>query len=319
MTVEMNSASLNPLVCAQPRDYFRRCARLRQELKDVLVGHLRCNHSLYFLSNTTHGILAFLTAMLTCEKVPVALYEHGFPYYAEMLPQLLQTKMVPSAENHASALVTHIDPVTGVEIDLGSLPHKNIALVDGAQSVGTPRQAALFTQAKLFVAPTHKHLGLVAGLGMFGILPGGLDPQVENAIRITLELAEAGTMNQNILETALVRAKVLPAEGIGNRAVVNIGSLLLERSAALGLRVVTTHFRPSHIVSFTSADGSPVDSLLDIGLLTGKFFKRHNVYRLSIHEKTFPVMDPDVAEKRIARMLERASIQRIRPLRLPTD
>jgi hypothetical protein len=222
----LDAASLHPDLHGDFRDYYRRCATARAQLKGLLAEHLAIEHDLFLLSNTTHGLITAL-AGLALDGIDLDVSTSKYPAYSA-IPRWPAKTAVAS-----TPLLTHVDPLTGL---ISAIPKGAPipTVVDAAQSFATIRYHADVLRADVFVCPLHKHAGIAAGLGLLGIKPELTMP----GLRSVASVAETGTSCLSLLETAV--SQIIARDGrILNTLTLDLDPGFREELTTVGVTVLT--------------------------------------------------------------------------------
>ncbi len=296
--VSANAASLHPSL--DPKDgYYRRCQKVRTELLSLVRERTGCGHRLYLTTNTTSGLLTLGAFAGAAGLLPMELSTGAYPSYAEELRFLFD-----DSPDCRSRLLTHLSPVTGRTHDLQPVSPSTFVIVDAAQSFATSLQDELFEGAPLFVAPAHKHLGLIFGLGFVGVRDDLVTAELRDPLHRMLAVMEEGAMNLQLLQSALDRAKDTSSGGLRhNSARIHVGERLKRVADSLGLEVLTPAGLQRHIVSLRASDGGSLAGILDLEHFPGKHFKAHGIVRLSFHSDDVSGANPAELEELTASIL----------------
>jgi hypothetical protein len=266
----LDAAALHPRL--QPagagKHYFAEAAGLRSDVARRLAGELGADGFVPFLlHNTTSGLLAALFAAARAGRtVHVAAPEdqHYPPYLA-----VLADAPAPGDwqfRTHVSPVTAAVDPLEGGQV----------RIVDAAQSLGTGLTPSLWQRADVVLAPLHKHLGLVVGLGLALVRENRAELDV---VRAVLDVAQSGAQSLELLRAA--RRAVADADGrVFNVANVTADEKLDRWCRDRGLRLVS---RGTGVpfACLTTTDGEPVTARL--APTCWRHFRSHNIARFSFH------------------------------------
>jgi hypothetical protein len=225
---------------------------------------------LYMLPSTSS---ALATILLAASQAGLECARSGpdRQHYPPFLPFFSDT-----AKTGAPTLTfhTHVSPTTGRVDEIAT---SEVAIVDGAQSLGTCLTEALLGNAEVALAPLHKHLGL--GVGIAIVMVRSASP-LADAFGRTLGTVEAGAQSLCVLSDA--RRRLSESGGaVFNKATIVIDAIVHTACERLGLRVLGSSGPPFACV--TTLDGSDIAQRLRPG--SWRHFKEFNVGRLSFDRR----------------------------------
>ncbi|WP_104087697.1 DUF6024 family protein [Cryobacterium sp. N19] len=271
----LDAAALHPdlQVSTGHGHYYAQAAELRSTITCALVRDLGAgDFRPYLLHNSTSALMAVLFAATNAGRsinTEGPIEQHYSPY------NFLLPRAGPLADWE---LRTHVSPVTAVVDELGG---RSIRIVDAAQSLGTVLTPALLTGSDVAIAPLHKHLGLVVGLGL--VLVRRDVPDLEPVHRV-LRVAESGAQSIELLRRAASAIKNLDGR-IANLAQVNVSPELSAWCLDRGLRPLASGPGAPY-VCLTTTDGIPVaDRLAPTGW---RHFREFNTARFSFVRRGRP-------------------------------
>jgi hypothetical protein len=267
---QLDPAALHPRL--HPTDarphYFAAAARLRAAAAGSLVEALGASaFTPYLLHNTTSGVVTVLLAAARSGRVVVTRgpAEQHYPAYQRLLP--------PDRLGADWEFRTHVSPMTGV---VDSLAGEGVQIVDAAQSLGTLLTPALLQAADIVIAPLHKHLGLVVGLGIVLVRR---DHHELSTVHELLRVTESGAQALGLLRE-LDQALAEAGGAVFNRAEIILDHELRAWCAERGLRLLGSG-RGVPFACVTSADGSPLVKRFHLD--GWRYFAEANVARFSLH------------------------------------
>ncbi|MDR5866189.1 DUF6024 family protein [Halomonas koreensis] len=263
----MDAGALHPrLRSFVEGNYYKECKSVREELKDVMRPHIGDNHTIYIVSNTTHGLLAILSYLATSRNL-IDTSDYLYPGF-----EFLQRD---TASEGQWSVKTHICPVTGNALSKNELLGDRV-VVDGAQSFFTASHHPALLHAKVFIAPFHKNLGIQVGMGMLAIS----DDVDSRQIHDVAKAAESGAGNINLMLTALNNLK---AEGgsLYNCTVINNDKEILDFAKRYQIEIVTPPGLYGPFVCLKTDAGSPLPEIFHKFGFETKYFPSHGVLRVS--------------------------------------
>ncbi|MDF3918512.1 DUF6024 family protein [Salinicola salarius] len=263
----MDAGALNPrLRSSAEGNYYKECQSVREELKEIMRPHIGDGHSLYVLSNTTHGLLTILAYLATSRKL-IDTSDFLYPGY-----EFLQREIATEGQWSVN---THICPMTGNILSKSGLLGDRL-VVDGAQSFFTTSHHHSLLHAKVFIAPFHKNLGIQIGMGVLAI-SNDIDSR---HVHDVAKSAESGAGNIDLLRTALDNFK---AEGgsLYNCTVINIDKNTLDLAKRRQIEIVTPPGLYGPFVCLKTDAGSPLPKTFHKFGFETKYFPSHGILRVS--------------------------------------
>lgn len=263
----MDVSALNPrLRKDMVGNYYKECQALREEIKQTIRPHIGDRHSIYLLSNTTHGLLtvmSYLASKSNLMKSSGSLY----PGY-----EFLQCDEEPY---HQWTLKTHICPFTGKIIEDKELLGDQ-TIIDGAQSFFTSKYHCSLLCSKIFIAPFHKHLGVQVGLGLLAISKDIDKPHLHEVAKV----AESGAFNIDLLRMTLINLKA-SSSSLYNCTVINCNKKIFNFSNKNQVEIVTPlGLQGPFICLKTSLELTWSDQFENFGFET-KYFSAQRILRIS--------------------------------------
>ena len=302
--MNLDAAAMHPEIGlrwdAPGKAYFKKAAALKERVHAGLLQSFGQRHELFLSSNTSNGLIAVCLAAARAGLSPPGLVNQPYPPYEKLLgyPGLLQA-------DRPLQVCTHICPLTGEVFDLRA--HSDaLLIVDAAQSLGTCFQQELVETAPVFVAPLHKHVNLVPGLGVVGVDFDALEIEFGSSLRTVLEVMEHGAVYMGVLEECARRLDERQDAASLNQVRIQVGERLTSTASQIGLRVLTPTGIQAHIASFTTVNDAPVGDLLDAARIGARIFKQQNIFRISLHSDVHGVRSPEDYESFVVEALTHA-------------
>ena len=302
--MNLDAAAMHPEIGlrwdAPGKAYFKKAAALKERVHTGLLQSFGQRHELFLSGNTSNGLIAVCLAAARAGLSPPGLINRPYPPYEKLLgyPGLLQA-------DRPLQVCTHICPLTGEVVDLRA--HGDaLLIVDAAQSLGTCFQQELVETAPVFVAPLHKHVNLVPGLGVVGVDFDALEIEFGSSLRTVLEVMEHGAVYMGVLEECARRLDERQDAASLNQVRIQVGERLTSTASQIGLRVLTPTGIQAHIASFTTVNDAPVGDLLDAARIGARIFKQQNIFRISLHSDVHGVRSPEDYESFVVEALTHA-------------
>lgn len=263
----MDVSALNPRLRNTLRgSYYKECQALREEIKKVIRPQVGDRHSIYLLSNTTHGLLTILSYLASSKNL-IEASERLHPGYG-----FLQCE--PEV-HHQWAIKTHICPLSGKTLKESELFVDN-TVVDGAQSFFTSSYHSSLLRSKVFIAPFHKNLGIQVGMGILAIS----NDTDSRHIHEVAKAAESGAYNIDLLEATLINLKK-EASKLYNCTVINADEKILKFADRHKVEIVTPPGLQGPFICLKAGAGSAwPERFKDFGFET-KFFSSQQILRIS--------------------------------------
>lgn len=263
----MDVGALNPRLRGSAEgNYYKECRSIREDLKEIMRPHIGDDHSLYILSNTTHGLLTILAYLATSKNL---IDTSGFIYPGY---NFLQRE---TATEGQWSFNTHICPVTGNILSENGLLGKRL-VVDGAQSFFTASHHHSLLRAKVFIAPFHKNLGVQIGMGVLAISNDVDSRHVHDVAKS----AESGASNVNLMRTALDSFKAEDGR-LYNCTVINIDKNTLDLAKRRQIEIVTPPELYGPFVCLKTDADSPLPRIFRKFGFETKYFPSHGILRIS--------------------------------------
>jgi len=303
--MNLDAAAMHPEIGeqwnARGKAYFKKAAALKDDIRGGLRQSFGQRHELFLSGNTSNGLIAVCLAAARAGLSPPGLVNRPYPPYEMLLgyPDLLEA-------DRPLRVCTHICPLTGEVFDLRARGD-SLLIVDAAQSLGTCFQQELVETAPVFVAPLHKHLNLVPGLGVVGVDFGAVDASLGTSLRTVLEVMEHGAVYLGVLEACVRRLDEREGQTPLNQVRIQVGERLISAADHFGLRVLTPPGTQAHIASFTTSNDCPVGERLDATRIGARIFKRENIFRISLNSDVHGVRSPEDYESFVTEALNRAA------------
>jgi len=302
--MNLDAAAMHPEIGlrwdAPGKAYFKKAAALKERVHAGLLQSFGQRHELFLSGNTSNGLIAVCLAAARAGLSPPGLINRPYPPYEKLLgyPGLLEA-------DRPLQVCTHICPLTGEVVDLRA--HGDaLLIVDAAQSLGTCFQQELVETAPVFVAPLHKHVNLVPGLGVVGVDFDALEIEFGSSLRTVLEVMEHGAVYMGVLEECARRLDERQDAASLNQVRIQVGERLTSTASQIGLRVLTPTGIQAHIASFTTVNDAPVGDLLDAARIGARIFKQQNIFRISLHSDVHGVRSPEDYESFVVEALTHA-------------
>ena len=269
-------------------NYFAAAEKLRISASTILIQAFRAEQfTPYLLHNTSSGLVSVLFAAMRAGQ-PIALHGPQNQHYPPYLP------LFTSAPPHANwRMHTHVSPLTGAIDPLadagegsvdgvdGLQSVHSVRIVDAAQSFATGLMPALLARADIIIAPLHKHIGLIAGLGMVWVRHG--KPGLQ-AVHEVLRIAESGVQSMHLL-TQLNLALAQAGGQLSNRAQIIIDQELCAWCGAHGL-LLHGSGQGVPFACVTTTDGKPISERLRPG--KWRHLDKANVARFAFYCQGYP-------------------------------
>ena len=303
--MNLDAAAMHPEIGqhwdAPGKAYFKKAAALKERIRTGLRQSLGERHELFLSGNTSNGLIGVCLAVARAGLSPPGLANRPYSPYEKLLgcPDLLET-------DRPLQVCTHICPLTGEVFDLRARG-ASLLIVDAAQSLGTCFQEELVETAPIFIAPLHKHLNLVPGIGVVGVDFDAADAMLGSSLRTVLEVMEHGAVHLGVLEECVQRLDERQGRTTLNQVRIRVGERLISAANPIGLRVLTPPGTQAHIASFTTVNGSPVTERLDASRVGARIFKQENIFRISLHSDVHGIRSPADYESIVAEALTRAA------------
>lgn len=296
----LDAAALHPDLRSEAgTSYYRECASARTRLKSLLKLHLDIEHDLLLLSNTTHGLLTVL-AGLSLDGICLDTRFSKYPPYSEF------PSYRPATPIDRVRLLTHVDPITG---EIAPIPETSpmVTVVDTAQSFATVHYHRDVERADIYICPLHKHCGIATGLGLLAIRP----TVAVATVRALASVAESATSSLALLMAAEERI-IAHGGKILNRLTVNVAQHFREQMAARGIEILTPADANLPFISLRGIDPWLADRAASPLGLAVKYFRRHNVTRISGTERGKLGCDPLDRAKELQNELLRVTHGRVK-------
>ncbi|WP_301271077.1 DUF6024 family protein [Halomonas sp. Y3] len=266
----MDVGALNPrLRKSMSGDYYKECQAIREEIKQEIRPQIGDRHSIYLLSNTTHGLLTILSYLASARNLinaPGSLYPgyHFLRFDAETY--------------HQWTIKTHVCPLSGKVIEERGLLD-DYTVIDGAQSFFTASYHSSLLCSKIFIAPFHKNLGVQVGLGILAI-----DNDIDNPhLHEIAKSAESGSYNIGLLQSTLTNLTNFKSEasGLYNCTVINVNKEILKFSDKHQVEIVTPPGLQGPFICLKANSGSTWPESFQSFGFGAKHFSSQGILRIS--------------------------------------
>lgn len=263
-----NSLVLEELNGVEGSKYFKHCKKVKDEIKLLLEEKYSTEHRFFLFHSTTHSLTSILLAF-NYLKINFSIDNTSnlhYPKYLDLISKL-------SSNTHESTFfTTHLSPITGEAVNLSTM-HRDLLIVDAAQTFGTVLHDELISAADIFIAPLHKHIATHIGCGIIAVKKNNVLYKQLEEILLTLE---SGTRSYN--ELTNIKSKLINREARYNNALIKINDEVVSILKLNGIELISTN--DSHMVCFKFKCISSIKKLNEIFNL--KINEEYSVARLSI-------------------------------------